>query len=167
MILIGSIGNYIFLTNRFYPVLNSMDSSVTENFRLKNANYEEGNISKYSLKFNGDESLFLDSCIEFSNMFYEAVSNDENAYGTYKLVFSCGKEYIKYWKTGASKSSYLCTIQTNILCDYSLFENFNGLYALSIDATEFTDEQISYVNGFSDQLSFDVSVGLNKSDLLY
>lgn len=146
-----------------------MDSSVSNTFLLKKANYSSGHIFRYYLEYDGDEENFLDSCIKFSNDFYETIPSDDNAlkHEEYKFVFSCGEKYIIYWKTNGSKTSCTCTIQTNVFCDCSLFDGFNGLYALRVDVTKFTKEQISYVSEFSDRFSFDISICLDKSNLLY
>ena len=159
----GMRSNYETLTSEFMPIFSDINEEFDNMFSYEDARYSGGGGTKnYYLSYLGEDTDFLENSLAFYNTFCEYVKSgkyDEYSLG-YEIRIKINGEYLylNCWYNYIKDDKISMRAATNVICDYTIFQELNGIRKLTIVTRRYTEEQKEYAESFVDQCPFEIFI---------
>lgn len=137
----------------------SMVSPIVDNtFFINGIQFNMGTTNFY-FSYQREDNNFIVSAIDFCNILRSDVYPQPNNYSD---LTDESEDYILYINNNdiyLSFANKYKRVDTNVFMeDYTMFENFERIRFLQINAFNFTDEQLDHLNAISSDYSFEINI---------
>ena len=156
--------HYDSLTSEFMPIFSDINEEFDNMFSYEDARYwGSSNTKEYALSYVGEDSEFIEDAVVFCNTFCEYVKSGEyddvnSLQGDIVIKIDGTNLYLNCWYDYIKQDVISVRAATNVKCDYTIFQELNGIWRLIIVTSGYTEEQKEYAESFVDQCPFEIFI---------